>query len=187
MHEPGALFVSEGLQVESMAGIESGLLTLVPHEASWADLAMAELDRIQEACPARIVERAHIGATSVEGLLARPVLDLLIGVQEMMHSGETIQPLKGIGYRCHGEQGVPGRRFFSLSRESRGLVHVHLYRVGSPLWESALTFRDRLRSDAALARSYDELRSGLFEADPGDLAGYEQAKRSFQEEAVGLT
>lgn len=184
--EPGVLFVSEGLQVETMAGIEPGLLSLVSHDSSWADLAVVELNRIQEACPDRIVERAHIGATAVEGLMARPVLDLLIGVQEMMHSGETIQPLKGIGYRCHGEQGVPGRRFFSLSREGRCLVHVHLYRVGSPLWDSAIAFRDRLRSEERLARSYDELRTSLLGADPGDLAGYEQAKRSFEGEVVGL-
>ncbi|MEE2907732.1 MAG: GrpB family protein [Planctomycetota bacterium] len=171
--------------VESIAGLEPGQVTLVAHDPAWKDLAMAELKRIHAACPERIIERAHIGSTSVEGLLARPVLDLLIGVQEMMHSGDTIQPLKGIGYRCHGEQGVPGRRLFTLARENRSLVHVHLYRVGSPLWESAIGFRDRLASDSDLAQAYDQLRSSLLETDPGDLGGYEQAKRTFEAEAMG--
>ena len=171
--------------VETMTGLEPGQVALVAHDPCWSELASAELERIRETCPERIIECAHIGSTSVEGLMARPVLDLLIGVQEMMHSGETIQPLKAIGYRCHGEQGVPGRRLFTLARENRFLVHVHLYRVGSPLWESAIAFRDRLSEDASLAEAYNQLRSGLVETDPGDLEAYEQAKRTFEAEAVG--
>ena len=164
----------------AMNGIEPGQLELVPHDASWAALAEVELERICAECPERITERAHIGATAVDGLMARPVLDLLIGVDEMMHSGDTIQPLKGIGYRCHGEQGVPGRRFFTLTRDGRHLVHVHLYRVGSPLWEAAIGFRDRLRADAALAAEYDRIRQDVIAGEPGDVAAYERAKRAFE-------
>lgn len=179
--------MSDAHLVETIAGLEPGQVTLVAHDPAWPELAANELDRIGGTCPERIVERAHIGSTAIEGLLARPVLDLLVGVEEMMHSGDTIQPLKAIGYRCHGEQGVPGRRLFTLAREKRCLVHVHLYRIGSPLWESAIAFRDRLGSDPDLARAYDQLRSSLLEADPGDLEGYEQAKRTFEAEVVGAT
>ncbi|MCH2151765.1 MAG: GrpB family protein [Phycisphaerales bacterium] len=172
--------MNDGYQVEAMMGLEPGQITLVPHDPSWSELAEVELARIHEACPERIVEWAHIGSTAVPGISARPVLDLMIGVEEMMHSGDTIQPLKGIGYRCHGEQGVPGRRFFSFSREGRALVHVHLYRVGSPLWQSAIAMRDELLNNAERAQEYEELRTRVMESDPGDLAGYEQAKRQFE-------
>ena len=161
-------------------GIEPGQITLVPHDPAWSELAEVELARIHEACPERIIECCHIGSTAIPGISARPVLDLLIGVEEMMHSGDTIQPLKGIGYRCHGEQGVPGRRFFSFSREGRALVHVHLYRVGAPLWEAAIATRDQLLANADLAQEYDELRQRTLASDPGDLPGYEKVKRAFE-------
>lgn len=172
-------------QLEAMSGLEPGQISLVPHDSSWCDLAVGELERIQAACPEFIIEAEHIGSSSVPGIMSRPVLDLLIGVQEMMQSGDTIQPLKLIGYRCHGEQGVPGRRFFSLSREGRFLVHLHLYRVGSPLWDSALAFRDHLRSDSESAKAYDELRIECMRSDPGDLAAYEKAKREFETKVIG--
>jgi GrpB-like predicted nucleotidyltransferase (UPF0157 family) len=167
-----------------MSGLEPGTLELLAHDAQWAQMAAAELDRVCAACPDAIVDRAHIGATSIAGLSARPVLDLMIGVAEMMHSGDTIQPLKGVGYRCHGEQGVPGRRFFTLSREGRCLVHLHLYRKGAPLWESAIGFQDRLKDDPALCEAYEALRQQTMKSDPADLAAYESAKRSFQEETL---
>ncbi|MCH2154010.1 MAG: GrpB family protein [Phycisphaerales bacterium] len=177
--------MNDGYQVEAMMGIEPGQITLVPHDPAWSELAEAELTRIHEACPERIIEWAHIGSTAIPNLSARPVLDLLVGVEEMMHSGDTIQPLKSIGYRCHGEQGVPGRRFFSFSREGRALVHVHLYRVGSPLWQSAIATHEQLLANAELAQEYDELRKRALESDPGDLAGYEQAKRDFEQARLG--
>ncbi|MBG83355.1 MAG: hypothetical protein CMJ40_02280 [Phycisphaerae bacterium] len=172
-------------QLEAMTGLEPGQISLVPHDSSWSDLAEGELERIKTACPDAIIEAEHIGSSSVSGIMSRPVLDLLIGVEEMMHSGDTIQPLKLIGYRCHGEQGVPGRRFFSLSREGRILVHVHLYRVGSPLWNAAIAFRDHLRSDPESAKAFDELRVECMRSDPGDLAAYEKAKREFEANAIG--
>ncbi len=172
-------------QLEAMSGLEPGQISLVPHDSSWSALAAGELVRIREACPDSIIESKHIGSSSVPGLLSRPVLDLLIGVQEMMESGDAIQPLKLIGYRCHGEQGVPGRRFFTLSRETRCLVHVHLYRVGSPLWEAAIAFPDHLRSNPDSARAFDELRVECVKTDPGDLVAYEKAKRDFETNAIG--
>ncbi len=171
-------------QLEAMSGLEPGQISLVPHDSSWSDLATGELARIREACPDSIIAAEHIGSSSVSGILSRPVLDLMIGVQEMMQSGDAIQPLKLIGYRCHGEQGVPGRRFFTLSREARCLVHVHLYRVGSPLWESALAFRDHLRGNPESAAAYDELRVNCMKTDPGDLPAYEKAKRDFEANAI---
>lgn len=171
-------------QLEAMLGLEPGQISLVPHNSSWCDLAGGELKRIQAACPDSIIETHHIGSSSVPGLMARPVLDLLIGVQEMMQSGETIQPLKLIGYRCHGEQGVPGRRFFTLSREGRYLVHVHLFRVGSPLWDAALAFRDHLRTNPDSVKAFDELRVECMKSDPGDLGAYEKSKRNFESKAI---
>tara|TARA_B100002051_G_scaffold269412_1_gene300733 strand:+ start:1856 stop:2389 length:534 start_codon:yes stop_codon:yes gene_type:complete len=176
--------VSETQLAEIMTGLEPGQLELVPHDGNWSELAASELERIRLACPERIIECEHIGSTSIEHLMARPVLDLLIGVQEMMHSGETIQPLKAIGYRCHGEQGVPGRRLFTLARENRCLVHVHLYRVGSPLWEAAIGFRDHLRNDVDCAKAFDQLRRDCIQSDPGDLDAYEKAKRAFEAQVV---
>ena len=171
-------------QLEGLSGLEPGQISIVSHESSWCELAEVELERICAACPDTIVETAHIGSSSVPGMASRPVLDLLIGVREMMESGDTIQPLKRIGYRCHGEQGVPGRRFFTLSREGRCLVHLHLYRVGSPLWESALAFRDKLRSDIECASAYEELRLACIQSDPGDLDAYEKSKREFEAQSL---
>ena len=112
-------------QLEAVTGLEPGQISLVPHDSTWSDLAAGELERIKAACPDSIIEAEHIGSSSVPGIMSRPVLDLLIGVQEMMQSGDTIQPLKQIGYRCHGEQGVPGRRLALLTKV---LTRVSLHR-----------------------------------------------------------
>ena len=54
----------------------------------------------------------------------------------------------------------------------------------SPLWESALAFRDHLRGNPESAAAYDELRVNCMKTDPGDLPAYEKAKRDFEANAI---
>ena len=174
----------DDLPIAAVPGLNHGELRVVDTEPSWIGLAEGERSRILEVCGGPIIASAHIGSTSVPGLPARPIIDLLLGVEEMMHSGETIQPMKLIGYRRHGEQGVPGRRFFSLSHDQRTLVHVHLFRVGSPLWDRAITVHERLSNDAAAVERYRQRRADSLAADPGDALAYEAVKRRFEVDLV---
>ncbi len=92
----------------------------------------------------------HAGSTSVPGLPAKPICDL-VGFSpteaELVRLGTVLESL---GFISLGEFGIPGRSFFRLHADGSDYAHLHTYVAGHPDGASALAFRDALRDDARL-------------------------------------
>ncbi len=117
------------------------------------------------------------------GLAAKPVIDILVGVQSLKLSEECISPMVGIGYECRGEAGVPGRLYF---RKGAPRSHqVHLAPVGSAFWEDHLLFRDFLRAHPDDSKLYEELKRRLSEKFKNDRLGYTESKTEFIRAGLG--
>jgi len=123
----------------------------------------------------------HVGSTSVSGLPAKAVLDLLVGVREPRLDAATAGAMRRLGYaRLRSRRS--GRVHFRRDGDPGVFVHVEAW--GSARWRRHLRFRDRLRSDAGLASAYAELKRTLAAATAGDAARYAAGKRAFVEAAV---
>ena len=123
----------------------------------------------------------HIGSTAVPGLVAKPVLDVLLGVPALEVAearGEALQAL-GFRYRPEYEDVLPGRRYFTRAPGPGLRVHLHGVVVGSPLWRDHLAFRDALRGDDALRDAYAALKQALALRFADDKAAYTDAKAPF--------
>lgn len=124
----------------------------------------------------------HIGSTAVPGLCAKPVLDLLLGVQALAAVEARLAALAAQGYRYRPayEADVPERRYFVRDADAH-LPRVHLHAVvqDGPLWRAHLAFRDALRADTALAQRYGQLKRGLAARHAADKAAYTAAKAPF--------
>jgi GrpB-like predicted nucleotidyltransferase (UPF0157 family) len=129
---------------------------LVEHDPRWAATAVAEGRRLMAALGSALVGVHHIGSTSVPGLAAKPIVDLL-GVAASLEALDARRSrIEALGYQWRGEFGLPGRRYctWDAPLSGRRSIQLHCYREGSAEIERHLAFRDALRADPGLAAAY---------------------------------
>ena len=152
-----------------------------PYDPAWPVMFAAEKDRLERLLRCWLITPVeHIGSTSVPGLAAKPLIDMIAGVADLPAAREAIGPLAGHGY-VHAEH-RPGALWFyrPSSGEPEGHTHhLHLTEPGSDLWRERLAFRDSLRSDPALVAKYQQLKQDLSQQFPDDGLSYSAGKREF--------
>lgn len=148
------------------------------YDPAWAEQFRAEAAKLTELLePWLATPIEHIGSTSVPGLAAKPILDMMAGVRDLQSARDAIPVLASHGY-MHGQH-RPATLWFHKARTGSLLEQgLHLTEPGSCLWRERLAFRDALRTDPALARQYQELKEALA-ADSCDIAAYTAGKREF--------
>ncbi len=112
--------------------------------------------------PWLIVPVEHIGSTSVPGLAAKPIIDMMAGVTSLDEARLAIGPLTRRGY-VHTEH-RPCALYFYMPSPGDPKIHTHHWHLtepGSDLWRERLAFRDTLRSDLALIAEYQQLKNDL--------------------------
>ncbi|MFO0804465.1 MAG: GrpB family protein [Gemmataceae bacterium] len=151
---------------------------LVPYSAGWPVLAEREIGRLVHALNGLVVEGHHIGSTAVPGLSAKPVVDLLLVVRSVAELDRREAAFRHLGYRCRGENGIAGRRYYTLDDTLAGQrrFQVHCYAAGSGEIERHLAFRDYLRTHPDTARAYEAEKRRCRELHPDDSNAYCEAK-----------
>lgn len=163
-------------------GLPRGVVRVDDYDPEWPALFAAEAARIERACDGLDLDVEHVGSTSVPGLCAKPVVDLLVGRPPGISAESAIRGLVAADYVHRGDLGLPGREF--LRRGEPSAYHVHLVEVGGAHWLRMLRFRDRLRSSPELARQYADLKRSLARRFPRDREAYLAGKAPFIDVAV---
>lgn len=143
----------------------------------WAGLYRDEERRLKEALGPVLLAVEHYGSTSIGGIKAKPIIDILAGIRRLEDGPALIGPLAVLGYDYAGDAVVPGHHIFGRGEERTHLLHVVEY--GGVIWQEALCFRNALRADAGLAREYEALKIILSEKYAERRADYTAAKASF--------
>ena len=157
------------------------IVEVVPHDPSWKDTYQKEARRILEVLGAELVEIHHIGSTSIPGIYAKPIIDILGGARKIENIDMYNVAMAKIGYQAKGEFGLPGRRFFVKGVPKR-TFNLHIFEAGSPGLTRHLSFRDYMIAHPEDARQYSELKRKLAQEYKGDLDGYCDGKDAFVKE-----
>jgi GrpB-like predicted nucleotidyltransferase (UPF0157 family) len=160
-------------------GTPGGHIEVIDYDPSWPTIYRREAERIQQACAGIIIAIEHIGSTSVPGLAAKPVIDIMPGVAAYPDGMRTIEPLTQLGYVYYGDNGIPGRFYFDLRYELRTVMHVHLFQIGVENWIRHLLFRDYLRAHPEVSNQYAALKRDLALCYRDDRVAYTNAKSEF--------
>jgi len=151
------------------------------HDPLWPQLFEEEKKNLAAVLPLHVIIE-HIGSTSVPGLAAKPVIDIMIGVPSLEIADQLcIKPIKNLGYIYvpEYEEHAPERRYFKkLNQDNVHTHHIHLVEYDSPWWKRILHFRDYLRSHPEVAKEYAELKKSL-SAKFIDTNEYANAKTEF--------
>lgn len=155
-------------------------IVLVSHDPRWLAAAAEECLRITEACGPALVRVEHIGSTSVPGLIAKPVLDLMPLVRRFDDGFACVAPMRALGYWFAGEFGIAGRHLFV--KGSPRTHHAHMLVEGSKEARRHLAVRGVLRGDPEMAARYAALKQDLAPKFGSDRTGYAEAKSALMRE-----
>ena len=152
---------------------------VVPYDPAWPRMFREEAAGIRQALGGCVVEIFHMGSTSVPGLAAKPVIDILPVVTSLEEADRRRPWLEAMGYEWMGEWGIPGRRFLRKGGEQR-THHLHIF---SPQSEGEirrhLAVPAYLRAHPQAALEYARLKTELAARFPRDIDGYCDGKDAF--------
>jgi GrpB-like predicted nucleotidyltransferase (UPF0157 family) len=127
------------------------------------------------------VKIEHIGSTSIVGLCAKPIIDILIGVADGSQLDIPVPEIQDLGYEyiSRYEDEMPYRRFFIKENKNVRTHHIHMVAHKSTFWIRHLQFRDYLRAHSEIAEEYAALKRQLAERDWESVNDYADAKTDF--------
>ncbi|MGF7036434.1 GrpB-like predicted nucleotidyltransferase (UPF0157 family) [Paenibacillus mucilaginosus] len=143
----------------------------------WTRLFQEEADFLMTIFRDEILQIEHFGSTSVPGLKAKPVIDMICIVKNISNVDLFNDKMHTLGYDVAGDWGIPGRRLFRKGGENR-THHIHFYQADNPQIERHLIFRDYLRSHPEEVARYSRFKEELaqhFE----NTSEYSPAKKAF--------
>jgi GrpB-like predicted nucleotidyltransferase (UPF0157 family) len=160
---------------------EESWVEVVPHDGRWPESYRAEAAAIRAALGDYVLGIEHFGSTAVPGLIAKPIIDILVGAQAGSEPHPAIDGLGGLGYEYLGEDGRrPGRYFWR--KRSINAFNVSAVPYLGALWESNLAVRDFLRTHPGWVERYGQVKLDAAAVASTSLLGYQNYKRDFVDE-----
>lgn len=125
----------------------------------------------------------HVGSTAVRHLVAKPIIDVLVGVDSLEAGRACFDPLARLGY-LYAPYRSEEMHWFCKPHPGRRTHHLHLIPTGSARFGDELAFRDLLRADPDIRENYAALKLRLAERFAGDREAYTDAKADFIRSAL---
>ena len=151
---------------------------IVDYNIEWPELFRREAIKITKVFGDELVDIHHIGSTSVVGLKAKPIIDIMPVVKDINQIDRLKEQMEELGYEALGEYGISGRRYFRKGGYDR-THHLHVFAHGCGNIGRHLTFRDYLRAKPDIASRYSELKAELASHHPNDIIAYMNGKDAF--------
>lgn len=159
---------------------------VVPYHPDWPTQFEAEAALLRQIFGDEMLSIHHFGSTSIPGISAKPIIDILLIVRNIEQVDMLNPQLAAMGYRGVGEYGIPGRRFFYKGSDELRTHHLHIYQNGSPHILRHLAFRDYMRTHPIPARAYARLKEQLATEFPENMEAYIAGKNAFVKEQEQL-
>jgi GrpB-like predicted nucleotidyltransferase (UPF0157 family) len=153
------------------------MVRLRAYTPRWAELFALEAPRIRAALGSLALDVQHVGSTSIAGLMAKPILDIAVGLEQLCNYPLCIGRLAALGYEHVPWQGLAANEVFAKGSRRTHLLHVVEH--DGEKWRDYLKFRERLVSVPGLARDYEALKCNLASVHQADRAGYTAGKNTF--------
>ena len=158
-------------------------IQVVAHDPAWRGEFEAEARNITRALGDHVVRLHHIGSTAIPGIFAKPIIDFLMEVENIVELDDRSSVMEELGYEAMGEFGIPGRRYFRKDNASGVRTHqVHAFEADSTGVERHLAFRDYMIAHPVEAQAYGDLKQKLAKEHPDDIEAYMDGKDPFIKE-----
>jgi GrpB-like predicted nucleotidyltransferase (UPF0157 family) len=160
-------------------GLHRKEVCVVEYDPEWSRAYEKEKSALLEDISSIILGIEHIGSTSVPGLCAKPLIDMVVGVSDLADAELLQEALEKRGYEYRGGQGREDRILYAKGpREKRThMLHVVVHNMEE--WNRLIAFRDHLRNNPEVAQHYEKLKRELAEKYPKNRDMYTSGKNDF--------
>jgi len=165
-----------------IGGVEKRQINIVDYDPAWPKKFETQAAIIAAALGETALRIEHIGSTSVPGLSAKPIVDILVVVQDSADESAYLPPLEAAGYILRVRE--PEWNEHRMFRTPEGDVHIHIYSAGCGEIQRNLTFRDRLRHNTEDRRRYEQTKRELATREWPDVNAYADAKAEVIESII---
>jgi GrpB-like predicted nucleotidyltransferase (UPF0157 family) len=157
-------------------------ISLEEYDEQWVRHYEAERERILAAISDIVVGIEHFGSTSIPGMIAKPTIDILVGVESLALRYEAFERLRRLGYEGFGEAGVAGCLYFR--KRSARSYNLAIVEWGKDHWNNKLTLRDYLRSHPEVAACYAAHKRQICQNGAKTLLAYSDEKAGIMRELL---
>ncbi|MBD5523445.1 MAG: GrpB family protein [Lachnospiraceae bacterium] len=157
-------------------------IILTEHKPYWSEWYAEEAAMLKEVLPvSQVVRISHIGSTAIEGIWAKPIVDILVEITEDSDFQTFKNLLVEAGYLCMSEndQRLSFNKGYTENGFAERVFHLHLRRSGD---NDELYFRDYLIAHPDAAKEYEKLKLSLWKPYEHDRDGYTEAKSKLVKE-----
>ena len=112
---------------------------LEPYNRLWPEKFKSESIKLMKILNKDKAAIYPIGSTAIVGIYAKPIIDILICVNELSSIDTFNDKFEALGYHCKGEFGIPGRRFYWRGNADTHHYHIHLFSAQDPQAKPMLT------------------------------------------------
>ena len=162
-------------------------VVVLPYDPKWNEDFSAIRAELEAAMGELALRIEHVGSTSVEGMSAKPCIDMDVVISDNSVLGKVIERLAAIGYLYEGNLGVEGREAFCYTGKPHlQLHHLYVCPADSEELHRHLVFREFLRQNPEAVRRYSAVKEQAARLFPEDIEGYMEYKAPCIEELYRL-
>lgn len=166
--------------------LQRGIVELDNFSLEWAKDYEKEKKLLKEVLGDRALEIHHVGSTSIKGLNAKPIIDILVAIEDLNMIEEIEELLKEYDYSNRGHQGVEDRYFFAKGPEEARTHYIHFVEPNNNTYYNLVLFKKYLIEHEEYIKKYCDLKQELAEKYPDDRKKYTAGKSEFISEVVRL-
>jgi GrpB-like predicted nucleotidyltransferase (UPF0157 family) len=179
------LATEEQMQAAHVGGVmrvHNAPIQLMDYNAEWPALFIREAERVRATLGARVLMLEHVGSTSVPGLAAKPIIDMILAIADSSVEPAYVPAMESAGYVLRIRE--PEWHQHRLFKGPDTTINLHVYSFGCPEIDKMLMFRDWLRSNDADRELYERTKRELAKQTWKYVQNYADAKTSVVEEIV---
>ncbi len=157
-------------------------VVVVPYDEQWKLNFLQIKAELSNALGQLAIGIEHVGSTSVQGLSAKPIIDIDVIIKDNTALENVVSALGEIGYRHEGNLGIVGREAFKYDgKEHLRKHHLYVCPKDSPELKRHIAFRDYLRTHPEAVREYSRIKEEAAKKHPYDIEQYIEYKAPFIE------
>ena len=157
-------------------------ITLVEYDSSWPELFEQESNRIHSVLGSKALQIEHVGSTSIPGLCAKPIIDILLVVKDSADESSYVPALAAAGYVLQIRE--PGWFEHRLFKGPDTDINLHVFSLGTSEIDRMLRFRDWLRTNDTDRDKYAQVKRSLAKNKWRHVQHYANAKTSKVQEIM---
>ncbi len=166
-------------------GLKRGTVILCSHSDKWSVYAEDTINELKNILGSIAIDIQHVGSTSIKGIMAKPIIDIAVGVKSVDDMKYYTERLKDIGVIFRGEV-IAGQMLFvkgDFEKDTRS-HHIHVVEYNSKAWRDYVNFRDYLNTFSEKAKKYESIKIKLANMYPLDRKNYTEGKESLIHELL---